>query len=198
MNLSLAGVSLPLRLTPETPMSDEQLMAFCAANDVLRVERDANGDVIVMTPTGTASGGRNMDISTDLNIWSRRDGRGKAFDSSTGFMLPDGSMRSADAAWLLNHRWDALSKEQQRGFAPIYPDFIIELRSPSDNVLDLEAKMALWIANGVQLGWLIDPISETVSIYRRDGETDVLYHPTSVQGEGLIDGFELVMARIWA
>ena len=198
MNLSLVGVPLPLRLKSETPVSDEQLMAFCAANDILRVERDANGEVIVMTPTGAASGGRNMDISTDLNIWARRNGQGKAFDSSTGFILPDGSMRSADAAWLLMQRWEALSKEQQRGFAPICPDFIIELRSPSDHLANLRAKMMLWLANGAQLAWLIDPITESVTIYRPDKKIKIMHHPTSVQGEGVMDGFELVMARIWA
>ncbi len=197
MNLSLVGVSLPLRLKPETPMSDDELLRFCAANDILRVERDANGEVIVMTPTGAASGGRNMDISTDLNIWARANGQGKAFDSSTGFTLPDGSMRSADAAWLLNSRWRALSKEQQRGFAPISPDFIIELRSASDNVQDLKAKMSSWIANGVHLAWLIDPDNQAVTIYRHGREPELLDHPSTVCGEGIMTGFELSMARIW-
>ncbi|WP_263383377.1 Uma2 family endonuclease [Granulicella arctica] len=197
MNLSLVGVPLPLRLKPETPMSDEQLMTFCAANEILRVERDANGEVIVMTPTGAASGGRNMDISTDLNIWARLNGTGKAFDSSTGFTLPDGSMRSADVAWLLLSRWSALSKEQQRGFAPLCPDFVIELRSSTDSLADLRTKMKLWIANGVQLAWLIDPDHQAVTIYRPNHEPELLHHPTSVQGDGVMTGFELPMARIW-
>lgn len=178
-------------------MTNEELLRFCAANEGLRVERDQTGELIVMTPTGAESGGRNSDINIDLGIWARGDGRGKVFDSSTGFILPDGSMRSADVAWMLYTRWNALSREEKRGFAPLCPDFVIELRSPSDSIPDLEAKMQQWISNGAQVAWLIDPEREVVAIYRPNEAPEIYNHPTSVQGTGVIAGFELVMGRIW-
>src|SRR5882757_8461753 len=110
MNLSLTGVPLPLRFKPDTPMSDDELMRFCAANDVLRVERDANGEILVMTPAGSRTGRKNTAIISALDAWAETDGRGYAFDSNTGFTLPDGSMRSPDAAWIKASRWDALSE----------------------------------------------------------------------------------------
>ena len=122
---------------------------------------------------------------------------GITFDSNTGFTLPDGSMRSPDAAWVEACRWDALSEADQARFSPICPDFVIELRSPSDNIVDLEAKMEQWMANGAQLAWLIDPERKLVAVYRPGDQPEVLHHPTSVQGTGVIAGFELVMARIW-
>src|SRR5271156_7109864 len=160
MNFALAGMPLPLRFRPDKPMTDEELMRFCAANDLLRVERDANGEILVMTPAGNNTGRKNAYLIQVLGTWSDADGRGYAFDSNTGFTLPDGSMRSPDAAWVEAYRWDALSEADKNRFSPICPDFIIELRSPSDNLPDLEAKMDLWIANGAQMAWLIDPDRE--------------------------------------
>lgn len=198
MEFTLSALPLPTRLRPQSPWTDEDLLRFCAANEGLRVERDPNGELIVMSPAGSQSSGRNMDISTDLNIWARSDGRGKAFDSSGGFTLPDGSMRSPDAAWILLSRWNGLTPEQQRRFAPICPDFVLELRSPTDNLSELEAKMGHWIANGVQLGWLIDPETRTVTIYSQDSAPEEHQDPTSVQGRGIIAGFELITTRIWS
>lgn len=198
MALQLAELPFPVRIRPNVPMTDDELLRFCAANDGLRIERNAKGELIVMTPAGSESSGRNMDISTDLNVWARGDGRGKAFDSSGGFTLPDGSMRSPDAAWIDYKRWNALTPVDRRRFAPICPDFIIELRSESDNVQELQAKMEQWIANGAQLAWLIDPIEQAVAIHRPGQPTELLAHPTSVQGDGPMAGFELVMERIWA
>lgn len=197
MNFALADMPLPLRFRPETPMTDEELMHFCAANDDLRVERDANGEILVMTPAGNNTGRKNAYLIQILGTWSDGDGRGYAFDSNTGFTLPDGSMRSPDAAWVQANRWDALSEEDKNRFSPICPDFIIELRSPSDSLPDLEAKMDLWIANGAQIAWLIDPDRQVVAIYRPGDQPEVHHHPTSVQGTGVMAGFELVMARIW-
>jgi Uma2 family endonuclease len=197
MNFALAEMPLPLRFRPETPMSDEELMRFCAANDALRVERDANGEILVMTPAGNRTGRKNTAIISALDGWAESDGRGYAFDSNTGFTLPDGSMRSPDAAWVRSARWDSLSEYDKERFSPICPEFIIELRSPSDNLAELEAKMDQWIANRAQLAWLINPIEETVSIYRPGESPEVHHHPTSVQGDGVMAGFELVMARIW-
>jgi Uma2 family endonuclease len=197
MNFALAEMPLPLRFRPETPMSDDDLMRFCAANDFLRVERDANGEILVMTPAGNNTGRKNTAILSALDGWAQRDGRGYAFDSNTGFTLPDGSMRSPDAAWVQAARWDALSQADRDRFSPLCPDFIIELRSPSDNLKDLQDKMLKWIANGAQLAWLIDPIEQEVSIYRFGESPEVHHHSTSVQGDGVMAGFELVMARIW-
>ena len=198
MNFSLVDLPLPVRLRTEIPMTDEELLRFCAENELLRVERDANGELIVMSPTGMDTGGRNMDISTDLNLWARADGRGKAFDSNTGFTLPDGSMRSPDASWVLHSRLATLTPEDRRRFAPLCPDFVIELRSPSDSLAELKTKMVRWIANGVQLAWLIDPELQQVLIYRPNQPVEEHDRPTSVQGTEIVSGFELVMERIWA
>jgi Uma2 family endonuclease len=197
MNFALAEMPLPLRFRPETPMSDEELMRFCAANDFLRVERDANGEILVMTPAGSKTSSMNSRITRLLDEWAEADGHGIAFDSNGGFSLPDGSMRAADAAWVHKSRWDTLSYADQARFAPICPDFIIELRSPKDSLTELKQKMEQWIANGVQQGWLIDPENKTVYVYRPGEQREVLTHPTSVQGNGVMAGFELVMARIW-
>ncbi|MBN9617710.1 MAG: Uma2 family endonuclease [Acidobacteriales bacterium] len=188
---------LPLRFRPATPMSDEELMRFSAANEVLRVERDANGEILVMTPAGSRTSKINMRIGRLLDEWAEADGRGVAFDSNGGFTLPDGSMRAADAAWVALPRWKALSDADQSRYAPLCPDFVIELRSPTDSLSELREKMQQWIANGAQLAWLIDPIERAVSIYRPGEEPEVHQYPTSVQGNGVMAGFELVMARIW-
>jgi Uma2 family endonuclease len=197
MNFALTEMPLPLRFRPEKPMSDEDLMRFCAANDAVRVERDANGEILVMTPAGSKTSKMNLRIGRLLDEWAEEDGRGVAFDSNGGFTLPDGSMRAADAAWVELKRWQALSDKDQERYAPLCPDFIIELRSPSDSLAELKAKMELWIANGARLGWLIDPENKTVSIYRPGEEAEILTHPTSLQGNGVMSGFELVMARVW-
>jgi Uma2 family endonuclease len=197
MNFALAEMPLPLRFRPETPMSDEELVRFCAANDFLRVERDANGEILVMTPAGIKTSRMNSRITRLLDEWAEQDGRGIAVDSNGGFTLPDGSVRAADAAWVHKSRWDALSDADQARFSPLCPDFIIELRSPNDSLAELKQKMAQWIANGVQVGWLIDPENKTVSIYRSAEQAETLTHPSSVQGSGVMAGFELVMARIW-
>jgi Uma2 family endonuclease len=197
MNFALAEMPLPLRFRPEKPMSDEELMRFCAANDFLRVERDANGEILVMTPAGNNTGRKNTAIISALDAWAVPDGRGYAFDSNTGFTLPDGSMRSPDAAWVQAARWDALSADDKERFSPICPDFVVELCSPSDNLAELETKMERWIANGAQIAWLIDPERQVVAVYRPGDQPEVHHHSTSVQGHGVIAGFELLMDRIW-
>jgi Uma2 family endonuclease len=197
MTFSVAKLPLPIRIRPEVPMTDEELLRFCAANELLRVEREANGEIVIMTPTGSEGSHLNLRIGRFLDEWAEQDGRGVAFDSNGGFSLPDGSMRAADAAWVQKSRWEALSAEKKKGFAPLCPDFVIELRSPSDRLSALQEKMQQWIANGAQLAWLIDPIDRTVSVYRSGSEPDVHQDPSSVQGDGVMAGFELVMARVW-
>ena|SRR5207248_2085298 len=197
MTFSLAELPLPVRLRPQVPMTDDELLRFCAANDGLRVERDANGELLVGTPAGGSTGKKNTDVIIDLGIWNRQNDRGIVFESNTGFTLPDGSMLSPDAAWVERSRWEALSHRDQERFVPLCPDFVIELRSPSDNPAELKEKMQRWIANGAQLAWLIDPIEEAVSVYRPGESPEVHHHPASIQGNGPIAGFELVMTRIW-
>ena len=167
MNSALAGMRPPFRFRPETPMSDEDLMRFCAANDIARVEREVDGEILVMSPAGNRTGRRNAAIISALDTWAQMDLRGFVFDSSTGFTLPDGSMRSPDAAWVEATRWNALTKAEQNRFSPICPDFLIELRSQTDDLTQLEAKMARWISNGAKLAWLIDPERQVVAVYRQ-------------------------------
>jgi Uma2 family endonuclease len=197
MNFTLAEVDLPIRILPDRPMTDEELMRFCAANDGLRVEREPNGEILVMTPANSKTSKMNSRIVRLLDEWAEEDGRGVAFDSSGGFTLPDGSMRNPDASWVENSRWQALTDAQQSSFAPLCPDFVLELRSPTDRLPDTHAKMQQWIANGTEVAWLIDPIDKAVTIYRPGESPEQLTHPTSVQGTGPIAGFELVIARIW-
>jgi Uma2 family endonuclease len=198
MNLALNESVLPVRLRFDRPMTDEELMRFCAENDPLRVERNAQGELIVMSPTGSAGGGVETDVTLEFGIWARQDGRGKVFGSNAGFTLPDGSVRAADCHWVSWPRWNALSRDDQKRFAPICPEFIIEVRSETDRLPDLQAKMEMWIANGAEVAWLIDPLEKAVTIYRPGEQPELLAQPTSVQGSGPIAGFELVLARIWA
>lgn len=198
MALALHEIQPPVRLRPDTPMTDQEFLRFCAANEPMRFEREPNGEILVTTPSGNRTGRMNAYIVHILGEWSDADGRGYYFDSSTGFTLPDGSMRSPDAAWIQVSRWDALSEEEKDRLSPIAPGFIIELRSPGDRLSSLQTKMEQWIANGVQIAWLIDPIEHAVIIYRTRAEPEHHVHPTSVQGTGVIAGFELVFARVWA
>ena len=179
-------------------MSDDELLRFCAANDVLRIEREPNGELTIMSPTGTDVGDVDSEINYQLRSWANLNNTGKAFGSSTGFRLPDGSMRSPDAAFLAWQKWNLLTREQTRGFAPICHEFVIELRSPTDRLQDLQAKMRDWLRNGAELAWLIDPERQAVEVYR-PGEPapDVLEAVTAVYGEGPVAGFVLEMARIW-
>jgi Uma2 family endonuclease len=198
MNLALSESGLPVRLRFDRPMTDEELMRFCAVNDDLRVEREPNGEILVMTPANIKTSSMNSRINRLLDEWAEADGRGIVSGPDGGYTLPDGSMRAPDAAWVANRRWQALSKEDQGRFAPICPDFVIELRSPSDKLPQARVKMEQWIANGAEVAWLIDPIEKAVTIYRPGEQPEVLAQPTSVQGTGPIAGFELVLARIWA
>ncbi len=197
MNSALAGMRPPFRFRPETPMSDEDLMRFCAANDIARVEREVDGEILVMSPAGNRTGRRNAAIISALDTWAQKDRRGYVFDSSTGFTLPDGSMRSPDAAWVEATRWNALTKAQQNRFSPICPDFLIELRSQTDDLAQLEVKMVRWLSNGAKLAWLIDPERQVVAVYRPGDQPKLLNQPAILEGSGVVAGFKLAMARIW-
>jgi len=178
-------------------MTEQEFLRFCAVNDFVRIEREPNGEILVMSPANGKTSNINSRVCRLLDEWAEDDGRGIAFDSSGRFTLLDGSMRSPDAAWVLRRRWDALTEVQQSGFAPVCPDFVIELRSPSDKPGDVQAKMKMWISNGTEVAWLIDPERRTVELYRPADSVVQMYDPGSVQGTGPVAGFELVMARVW-
>lgn len=188
---------LVLRLHPVLNMTDAQFFEFCQLNRELQIERTATGDLIIMPPTGSATGGRNFKLTQQLANWTDRDGTGIGFDSSTGFTLPNGAKRSPDAAWIKLDRWNQLTEEEQERFAPISPDFVVELRSPSDNLADLQDKMKEYIENGVRLGWLIDRPQQRVFVYRVDGSVELLESPETLNGELVLPGFELDLSKIW-
>ena len=197
MDFPLAGVELPVRLRFDRSLSDDELYEFCVANEFLRVERDANGEILVMSPTGLEGSGWNSEVITDLTLWARQNGRGKVFDSNGGFTLPDGSMRSPDAAWVSWQRWNLLPPKEQKRFGKVVPEFVIELRSESDRLIELQEKMTLWTRNGVSVAWLVDPQRKIVEIHRSGEPVEFHENPASVQGDGPVLGFELVMSRIW-
>jgi len=197
MRFALAEIDLPVRLSFERPMTDDELLRFCAANEPMRVERSPKGEILVMTPAGFNTSRMNQRIGRLLDEWAETDGRGATTDSNGGYTLPDGSMLTPDAAWVALQRVEPLSAEARERFPPLSPDFVIQLRSPSDRLPELQAKMQQWIANGVQLGWLVDPKRKVVEIYRPGEQPAIHQDPTSVQGTGPVAGFELVMARVW-
>jgi len=197
MNLAFPDREMSLRIRFDQPLSDEALERFSLDNDPWRVERDADGDLIMMTPVNSRGGALEGDVYAELAFWARADGRGEVFGPSAGFRLQDTSVRAADAAWMSLARWNALTPEQQQSFAPICPEFIIEVRSKSDRLATLEAKMEMWIANGAELAWLIDPLRRAVAIYRPGDAPELLHDPTSVQGTGPVADFELILSRIW-
>ena len=197
MNLTLAELPLPLHLRAEAPMSDDDLLRFCAANDAVRIEREPNGELLIMSSSGSETSNINIRLSRFLDEWAEADGRGLAFDSNGGFTLPDTSMRAPDGAWVEISRWRALTVSQRQRFAPLCPDFIIELRSPTDSLPSLRRKMQQWIENGTRLAWLIDPIDRAVSIYRPGQDVEFHQDPTSVHADGIMSGFSLTMSRLW-
>jgi Uma2 family endonuclease len=178
-------------------MSDGQFYEFCRTNPELRIERNADGAVIVMSPAFSDTGNRNFKISQQVGNWADAEGTGEVFDSSAGFTLPNGATRSPDTSWILADRWNALSPEQQASFAPIVPEFVVELRSNSDTLSGLQEKMQEYIEQGVQLGLLIDRKNRTVHVYRPHQEPDILVQPEVVNCDPELPGFELKMARIW-
>lgn len=201
-NLLVKSAQMPLpidlsSLTTTSKVSDQQFYDFCRTNPDLQIERNANGEIIVMPPAFADTGNRNGRIFGQLFVWSEADSTGEAFDSSSGFTLPNGATRSPDAAWILSDRWNALQPEQQASFAPITPDFVVELRSSSDTLVSLKEKMEEYIANGVRLGLLIDRKNCQVHLYRPNCSPEILDNPETVNCEPEMPMFVLKMARIW-
>jgi Uma2 family endonuclease len=184
--------SITLRLT------HEEFEKLCHDNPDRALELTASGELIVMPPVGGESGNYELELGTDLTNWNRQTRLGKIFSSSTIFILPNGSERSPDAAWVELSRWEALSAEQRKKFLPLAPDFAIELRSQTDRMPKLREKMSEYRANGVRLGWLIDPQNQQVEIYRLgQEEVEVLASPTSLSGEDVLPGFVLNLNVLW-
>ncbi|HYX15774.1 MAG TPA: Uma2 family endonuclease [Nostoc sp.] len=189
---------LVLQIPSSMQMTDEQFFDFCQVNRDLRIERNKFGELVIMPPTGSETGNREGNIFGPLWVWSEQDGTGMTFSSSTGFKLSTGAERSPDASWIKLERWNALSPEQQRKFAPICPDFVVELKSPSDNLQTLKEKMAEYMNEpGIQLGWLIDRKQRKVYIYRPGLPEECLDNPDSVIGESVLPGFILNMSKVW-
>ncbi|HMD98280.1 MAG TPA: Uma2 family endonuclease [Terriglobia bacterium] len=178
-------------------MNDEQFFDFCQVNRELQIERTAEGDVLIMAPAGSESSQSEIEVAVQLAMWAKRDRRGVVFGSSAGFTLPDHAVRSPDASWVLKSRLKGFSREVRRKFLPLCPDFVIELKSPSDRLARLKNKMAEYIANGARLGWLIDPDACQVFVYRPGRAAEALDRPESVSGEPELPGFVLDLKGIW-
>src|SRR6266702_639127 len=196
MNLPVAEMPLPIRFRPPAPMTDDELLIFCERNDVLWIEREANGDIHIKPIPGTLVGGIKSDVALDLHLWSESVGRGEVL-SGVGFCLPDGSMLGAYIAWLSKDKLNRFTDADRKGFPHCSPDFVAAIDGPFDEPGERQEKVRKWLANGVELIWLIDAEEKSVTIYRPGDQPEHLAHPTSVQGTGPIAGFELVMSRIW-
>ena len=189
--------ALTISLDSVLDISDEQFFQICQKNSDLRFERNAQGDITIMAPAGSETGMRNSDLNADIVIWNRRKKLGVTFDSSAGFKLPNGADRSPDSSWILKERWEALTPEQRSRFAPICPDFVMELMSPSDSLKTTQAKMQEYQENGARLGWLINRKDRQVEVYRIGQPVEILKSPTTLSGEDVLPDFVLDLAAIW-
>jgi len=170
-------------------LTDEQFWQLCQKNQEWKFERTASGELLIMSPTGGETGNRNIEIAYQIQGWSRKNNLGKAFDSSTGFKLPNGADRSPDASWITIEKWESLSREQRRKFLPLCPDFVLELRSPTDSLKKIREKMQEYIDNGARLGWLINVEARQVEIYRPGRDVEILENPKTLSGEDILPGF---------
>lgn len=180
-----------------TKINDEQFFQLCRNNPELKLEQNQDGEIIIMSPTGGETGKRNANLIIDFGIWNRRKKLGQIFDSSTGFKLPLGSKRSPDVAYIQQERWDKLTQEEKEKFPPIAPDFVLELKSKTDSLKQVQKKMEEYMDNGVKLGWLINPEKKQVEVYRQEQEKEVLDNPQILSGEDILPEFRLDLALIW-
>jgi Uma2 family endonuclease len=179
------------------PLTDEELITFSAKIEPYRIERNENGELEIMTPLVTGGGRRESYVIGKLELWKEQHG-GESFSSGTGFKLPDGSVRCPDAAWISDRRWASLSGDDSDRVAPICPDFVVEVLSKTDRRPTLETKMEMWIANGAQLAWMIDPFAATLSIYRPAAAVEILSRPDWAEADAVVPGFRLETSRLWA
>ncbi|MCC5658908.1 Uma2 family endonuclease [Nostoc sp. XA010] len=199
INLPIATEIIPmvLQLQPAIALTEDQFYEFCQLNGDFRIERNAAGELVIMPPTGSETDERNFNLVGQLWVWTKQDGTGVGFGSSGGFTLANGAVRSPDAAWIKRDRWEAIPPELRKKFAPICPEFVIELRSESDNLRILQDKMQEYIDNGTQLGWLIDRKQRRVFIYCPNIAVEVLDNPKTLYGESLLPGFVLDLSQVW-
>ncbi|MDB9485865.1 Uma2 family endonuclease [Dolichospermum circinale CS-537/01] len=172
-------------------LSDDQFYQLCQINEDWKLEQTAKGELIIMPPVGAISGNRESEFNADVVIWNRQTQLGKVFSSSTVFILPHGGKRSPDVAWIANKRWESLSVEERERFPKICPDFVIELRSRTDSLGQLQDKMQEYLHSGLRLGWLIDPQNQQVEIYRQNQSVEIVLLPTILSGEDVLPGFIL-------
>lgn len=186
-----------IHLSDALQFTDDEFLQLASLNRDSRLELTAEGDLIIMPPTGFETGARNFKLALRFGVWVEKDGRGVAVDSSTGFKLPNGAKRSPNIAWVLLSRLEQVSSENKKRFLPLCPDFVIELKSLTDKLEDLEAKMREYIENGAQLGWLLNPETRRVSIYRPNAEVEIIDNAASISGEPLLKDFTLDLSEIW-
>ena len=194
--LTFMGLPLPLTLRLPLPMTNDQLLAFAREHRIYRMERNAAGELEIMSPVNTEGGEWEAYVIVELGIWNRTQG-GHVYSSNAGFTLSDTSMRSPDASWISEAKWRSLSAEQRRGFATICPEFLVEIVSETDSRKRVEAKMQMWMENGAELAWLIDPSEGDVLVFRPGAEPERLERPNWVEADSVVTGFRLEMARIW-
>ncbi len=189
--------AITVNFHPIVNITDDNFYQLCRENPDVKFERNAKGEIIIMSPTGGGTGNRNIEIAADFVVWNRQTRLGICFDSSTCFKFPNGANRSPDVAWISQERWDTLTLEEQEKFPPISPDFVLELMSPSDTLSETQEKMQEYMDNQVQLGWLIDRKTRRVEIYRQGQPVEVLESPASLCGENVLPGFILNLQNIW-
>lgn len=189
--------NITLQLPATLCLTDEQFASLAIANRDMRLELTATGELIIMPPTGGETGNRNFELYIDLGNWNRQTKLGKAFDSSTGFQLPNGAKRSPDLSWITQEKWQSLSVAQRKQFLPLCPDFVVELVLETDVVDETRKKMQEYLNNGLRLGWLIIPQSESVEIYRPGQPIEILQSPLFLNGEDVLPDFVLHLAPIW-
>jgi Uma2 family endonuclease len=178
-------------------LTDEQFYQLCINNRDLRFERNAQGNIVIMTPVGDESSNRNGRLTQQLFNWSDIDGKGIAFDSSAGFKLVNGATRSPDASWISLDKWQIIPESEREKFSHICPDFVVELMSPSDSLKETQDKMEEYMENGSRLGWLINRKKRQVEIYRQAKDVEILNNPSNLSGEDILVGFVLNLERIW-
>ena len=193
-------VALPNRVVLNVSaieMTEDQFARLCSDNGDLRLELTAERELIIMPPVASEGGAKEHELSLQVGIWAKQDGRGRVFSPSAGFTLPNGAIRAPDISWIAMSRWEALSSDDRYGFAKICPDFVIELRSSSDSLAEVQGKMDEYLANGARLGLLVDPQNQRVHVYRPGQAVDILEAPATVTADPVLPGFTLDLSLIW-
>ncbi|MBE9220023.1 Uma2 family endonuclease [Dolichospermum flos-aquae] len=197
LSVDLEILPMVLQMLPNMIMTDDQFFDFCQLNRHFRIERNQIGDLFIMSPTDSETEERNFNLIVQLGIWTKQDGTGVGFGSSGGFTLPNGAVRSPDAAWIKRTKWEIIPADKRKKFAPICPEFVVELRSENDSLSTLKEKMQEYIDNGTQLAWLIDRKQRQVFIYRPNCGVAELDNPQTLTGEDILPGFVLDLSEIW-